>query len=231
MRVFGESSFVPSWVSQSCPHTVSPVSSSHVINSCSLVSSTVMPCVHALRYPQLWIGLPLFQQSETLVNISTSAQLKVDFLASRRSVSAWNMNVWGGLENGEGRHYNSPEKWVSLYTFCRWENWGLGRLTRWAKVTHLAAGWNKFKLTVLSGIIEDLCLILPIELNKKEISYLVWQYKLLLGLPRQTDHCLSAEDKFLLGRWSVTIYIFCFRLSCPFHDRKWLMLFLYMWVC
>ena len=119
------------------------------------------------------------------------------------------MSVWVQLAKGVGHPSNNPEKSASLLTNCRWEL-KLSSLIHGVKVAHLAAGWNRYLSSLFSGIIEGLGYIFPLELNKKEMSYFVWQCELLPSLPWQSQPSLSTEDALLLGSWSVTTYVFCF---------------------
>lgn len=122
------------------------------------------------------------------------------------------MSVWVELEQGRDTFITTVR---SLYHYSPFaDELKFSPLTHWVRVTHLATGWNRNIKSLLSGIIEDLSSILPLELNKKrdELFSLTIQAFALSSMAG-SDHCLSTEDAFLLGRWSVTIYIFCFRLS------------------
>lgn len=122
------------------------------------------------------------------------------------------MSIWVELEQGRDTFITIVR---SLYNYSLFaDELKLSPLPHWVRVTHLATSWNRNKNSLLSGIIEDLCSILSLELNKKrdELFSLTTQ-AFALSAMAGSNHCLSTEDAFLLGRWSVTIYIFCFRLS------------------
>lgn len=123
------------------------------------------------------------------------------------------MSIWVQLAKGESHLSNNREKWVSLFTFCRWEL-KLSSLTHGVKVAHVAASWNRCLSSLLSSIIEGPCFILPLELNKKEMSdFVIDNTSFCLVCHRSSDHCLTAEDASLLGSWSVTTEVLCFRLN------------------
>lgn len=132
------------------------------------------------------------------------------------------MSVWVELEQERDTFITTVR---SLYHYSPFaDELKLSPLTHWVRVTHLATGWNRNMNSLLSGIIEDLCSILLLELNKKEMSYLVWQYKLLPCLPWQapTTAYLQRTHSWLACQVWRFIYF-----ALDLADRKGLMLFFF----